>query len=180
MDSKARQEIGIPSARLPEVHSDQMRLRRVNHWLTLAVVVLAVGLTATGVGLIAQSGEEPASRATIGPATEVAQGSATAEVVAVLDANFAAMNAGDREALADAYNRDAVVTDAIAGEFKGVDEIVGFYIEAPGYWQLERVSDVVQVGDFSVFAFTYFGGSGILVYPLDGDLKIVHQWIMGT
>jgi hypothetical protein len=94
---------------------------------------------------------------------------------------MAAMNAGDPEALASSYAEDAIVTDTVAAmEFEGVDKIVDFYIEPPGTWILERVSEVVQVGDFSAFAFTYYAGHGIAALRLDDEMKIVHQWIMGT
>lgn len=174
MESKPKADVvGIPGTEMPGIRFDDGRLRRTNRWLVAAVVVLALAVVALGAALIAQAGEEaPAPSEPLGPAST--------EVVRALEANMAAMNAGDAAALAADYADNAVVTDTIAGEFRGVDEIVDFYIEPTGHWQLERVSEVVEVGDLSAFAFTYYAGSGIVVYQLDDDLKIVHQWIMGT
>jgi hypothetical protein len=174
MDSKPKTPVGIPQAEMPPIHFDEGRVRRTNRWLVGAVVVLAVAVVALGVALIVQSDEEA-------PAPPEPLGLASTEVVQALDAQMAALNAGDREALAGSVADDAVVTDTVAGmEFEGVDEIVDFYIEPPGTWNLERVSEVVRVGDFSAFAFTYYAGSGVAVFRLDGEMKIVHQWIMGT
>ena len=174
MDSKPKTPVGIPQTEMPPIHFDEGRVRRTNRWLVGAVVALALAVVALGVALIVQSGEEA-------PAPPEPLGLASAEVVRALDANAAALNAGDPEALAGIYAEDAVVTDTVAGmEFEGVDKIVDFYIEPPGTWNLERVSEVVRIGDFSAFAFTYYAGSGVAVFRLDDEMKIVHQWIMGT
>jgi hypothetical protein len=111
------------------------------------------------------------------------EGLASAQVVQALDANIAAWNAADAAAVEAAYAPNAVVTDTIAGmETVGADEIAAAYITDTlvGDWELQRTSEVVQIGDFSSNAFTYAYGSGIAVYQLDDSLKIVHQWMMGV
>jgi len=37
-----------------------------------------------------------------------------------------------------------------------------------------------QMGDFSALAFTSSYVSGIAVFEFDDDLKVVHEWVMGS
>ncbi|HEX5949974.1 MAG TPA: hypothetical protein VFZ96_03135, partial [Actinomycetota bacterium] len=140
------------------------------------VVVLALAVVALGTALIASAGEETATKPL---------GLAPAGVVEALDANAAALNAMDTEALAGSYADYAVVTDAVAGrEFEGAEKIAKWYTKGwPTDWNLERVSEVIQLRaedpfTFAAFAFTSSRGSGIAVFKLH-DLEIIHHWIIG-
>src|SRR3990172_5493655 len=94
-----------------------------------------------------------------------------------IDAGIAATNAGDEAALAAMWAEDGVMTDMIAGtEIVGADEIAAAYASG-SVSRLERVSEVVQIGDFSANAFTYDFGSGIAVFQIGDDGLIAHQWV---
>jgi len=177
MDSKLT-GVGISQAGIPEIRSADGKLRRTNRWLVSAVVLLVATVVALGSLLLAQTGEETAT-------TPEPLGLAPAAVVEALDANTAALNAMDTEALAAFYVDSAVVTDTVAGrELEGAQKIANWYTRGwPTDWNLERVSEVVQLRDadpftFAAFAFTSSRGSGIGVFELH-DLEIVHQWIIG-
>jgi len=155
--------------RYPERHAAR------NVWVTVGVLALLALAIGTGVLIGRATVEEPA------PAPEPL-GLAPAATVAVVDANIAALNAADEDALAATFTTDAVFTDDIAGiESVGVEEIVDFYLGDvyPGDWDLRRTSEVVQMGDFASSGFAYASGSGIAVWEFSDDGKIAHQWVMG-
>jgi len=142
--------------------------------IVAAVVVL---LAALGAGALI--GRATVEESAPPPAPE---GLASAEVVQAIDANLAAWNAADTAAVASAYAPNAVLTDTIADmETEAAQKIAAAYMAEtmPGDWELRRVSEVVQIGNYTANAFTYANGSGIAVYQLDDNLKIVHQWVMG-
>jgi len=187
MDSKPKTDVGIPRTEMPTIRFDEGRLRRTNRWLVAGVVLLAAAVVALGALLIAQAGDEttPVTERTTALTVEVP---APNEVVEAVDASASALNAGDSAALAATLAEDAVVTDTVAGrEFEGTEAIVARYT-GPLYegFALERRGEVIQIGDLAAHAFTYrpstmmdSGGSGFVVFQLDEDLKIEHQWIMG-
>lgn len=179
MDSKPHADVvGLAGAEVPAIAFGDGKLRRTNRWLIGAVVVLALAVVALGAALIASAGEETATK-------PEPLGLAPAGVVEALDANMAALNAMDTEALAGSYADHAVVTDAIAGrEFEGAQKIANWYTKGwPTDWNLERVSEVIQLRaedpfTFAAFAFTSSRGSGVGVFELH-DLEIIHHWIIG-
>lgn len=161
-------------------HAETFSARRASTRGGIIVGAVVLLLAALGVGVMIGRATEATTKAA--PATRAA-GLASPQVVQALDSNVAAWNAADTAAIAAAYAPNAVVTDTIAGmETVGADKIASVYMKdtLPGDWQLQRVSEVVQIGGYSANAFTYANGSGIAVYQLDDNLKIVHQWIMGV
>ena len=158
------------------VESFPVRHTAKNVWVTVGVLVLLALAIGTGILIGRATVEEPAP-----PAEPL--GLASTEIAQVFEANMDALNAADEAAVAATYAESAVFTDTIAGiETVGADEIAAFYLEdmSPGDWNLQRASEVVQIGDFAAGAFTYFGGSGIAVMQLDDEMKIVHHWTIGT
>jgi hypothetical protein len=146
-----------------------------NVWVTVGVLALLALAIGTGVAI---------GRATVEESVPppMPEGLASTAVVQAIDSNTAALNAADADALAATFATNAVFTDTIAGlETVGADEIAAVYTEdtLPGEWELQRTSEVVQIGNYASNAFTYASGSGIAVFQLDGDLKVVHQWVMG-
>lgn len=142
-------------------------------WIAVGAVVLLLAALGAGTLIGRATVEEPA------PPPEPL-GLATAAVVETIDAAIAATNAGDEAALAAVWAEDGVMTDMIAGtEAVGADEIAAEYASG-SISRLERVSEVVQIGDFSANAFTYDFGSGIAVFELNDDGSIAHQWVMGA
>jgi len=105
---------------------------------------------------------------------------ASPEVLQAVEESAAALNAADEAALAATYAAEgAVVTDTIAGiETTGPDAIAAFYAEN-GPRDLEITSAVVGFDNSAAHSFTHSGGSGLLVFEYDDQMKIVHQWIMG-
>jgi hypothetical protein len=156
--------------RYPERHTAR------NVWVTVGVLALLALAIGTGV-LIGRATVEEAA-----PAPEPL-GLASTEIVEAIDANIAALNAADEVALAATFAEDAILTDMLAGtETVGADEIAAVYLEgmAPGDWDLERASEVVQYGSgWAANAFTYYNGGSITVFLFDEDMKIAHQWVMG-
>jgi len=158
-------------------HVETLSARRApaRAWVMIAAVVVL--LAALGAGVLIGRATDTTKAA---PASRPA-GLASAEVVAAMDAAITSLNAGDTAGYADAFATDAVVTDTIAGiETTGAGKIASVYENGPtGGWQLKRVSEVVQTGEFAAYTFTYNGGSGVAVFQLNGDLQFVHQWLMG-
>src|SRR3990170_1426083 len=182
MDSREKMGVNIPRAEVPQIRVDEGRASHLNRWLIGAVVLLVAGVVALGTALIVQSGEEPAPSPAEETALQTAEGLASPGVVRTVDAINAALK-GDAAALAAFYADDAVVTDAVQGtKFKGPSSIASHYTSSMGDANVERTSEVIQVGNFAAHAITYSGyggGSGILVFEFDDDLKIAHQWIVG-
>lgn len=138
----------------------------------LALLGLAIG---TGVAIGRATVEEPAPP----PANE---NLAAPAVVRTVDAHIAALNSADRAAIAAFYSRPyAVFTDA-EEEWVGANRIAGALTRPrkflPLEWGLERVGDVFQFGDATMYAFTSDrAGPGLTVLRLDINRQIVHQWI---
>ena len=154
------------------------RARAVAGAIVLLIAALGAGFA---VGRATGTTAEPAEPAA--PAEPAPLGLASAEVVAAVDAGIEAWNAFDENAVATSYTVGAVFDDLIAGEVsEGIDQITEKVTRyEPDPWGIERVSEVVQTGDFAAYAFTYNGpGEGVAVLELDSDLKITHQWVMGV
>jgi len=142
-------------------------------WIAVVAVVLLLAALGAGTLIGRATVEEPAP-------PQAPEGLAAVAVVETIDAGIAATNAGDEAALAAMWAEDGVMTDMIAGtEIVGADEIAAAYASG-SVSRLERVSEVVQIGDFSANAFTYDFGSGIAVFQIGDDGLIAHQWVMGV
>lgn len=140
------------------------------------VVVLVVLSLAVGVVL----GRVTAPR----PEPVQSPGLAAAEVSERLAARIEAVNAGDAEAVASFYTPDAVLEERdVDPPFVTVGaEQIGERLEglAEFGFTLTGRSAVVQVGPYAAEAASWAGGGrGVLVYRLDGDGLIVHQWVIG-
>jgi hypothetical protein len=177
MDSQRKTEARIPQAELPEIRLDEKGPRKTSRGLVVALVLLAA-VVAIAVAVFARSGEETTTRGGADGLTSDAPWLASGEVVSGVEASAAALNAHDEAALAATYADGAVVTDTIAGtETTGPDAIAAFYAEnGPS---IEITSAVVGFDDFALHSFIYPGGSGLLVFEYDEQMKIVRQWIMG-
>ncbi len=148
-----------------EVEAAPSARTRVRGWVIGVVVVLLAA--AFGGGILTGKAMESDP---IGLADD--------PVVALLDENISALNAGDAAAIAATFTEDAVMTDLIAGEeFVGADEIAATYASIPN-WRLERTSEIVQQGAYAASGFTYRGGSGVAIFQIQ-DGKIAHQWVIG-
>ncbi len=146
-----------------------------NLWVTVGALVLLALAIVTGIAIGRATVEEPA------PAPQP-EGLATPAMVQTIDANIAALNAGDAQGYAATWAPEAVLTDMIAGnEAVGVDEIVAEYVTGyqPGDLQVARTSEVVQGGRFASSAFSYSAGSGVSVWEFDDAGLILHQWVIG-
>lgn len=196
MEGKSRTGTEVPQAELPTVHLSEEKARRTTRWLVGAVVVLALAVVALGVALIVEPGAEeapPQGPALVGPASPEAQapvGLASAEVVKMLTDRIDALNRGDAEAVGAFFSDDAVLEEHDqrgrryqfpAYVSKGREEITRRFEQGvAAYFTLKRESEVIQIGPFVAEAVSGPGGwRGILVYKLDKDLKILHEWVIG-
>jgi hypothetical protein len=102
--------------------------------------------------------------------------------VQVVEANIAAMNQADREAFAATFAPEAVFTDHVAGdEYVGADAITAAVlpdIVHPGDWDIQRTTEVIQMGGLVANGFTSAQASGISVWEIDDQGLITHQWVM--
>ena len=176
MDSQRKTET-VPQAEIPEIRLDEEGPRRTSQRLTVVLVLLAAAIAIT-VAMFARSGDETTPGATGDTTTPDAPWVASAQVVDAVEASAAALNAHDEAALAATYAEGAVVTDTIEGiETTGPDAIAAFY--AANGPSIQITSAVVGFDNSAAHSFTYSGGSGLLVFEYDDQMKIVHQWIMG-
>lgn len=155
--------------RYPERHTAR------NVWVTVGVLALLALAIGTGVLLGRATAEEPA------PAPEPL-GLAPSATVQVVEANFAAMNQADREAFAATFAPEAVFTDHVADdEYIGADAITAAVLPDlvhPGDWDIQRTTEVIQMGDLVANGFTSAQASGISVWEIDDQGLITHQWVM--
>ncbi len=169
MDSKEKTGFGVPQVTVPPAARDELRTARVNRWLVGAVIVLAAGVIALGVALIAQSGNA---------ATPSKIGLADAATVKMIDAfNKAASTDGQRLAsfftpngVMDEVNIDEVTTGraAIARHMQG-------YIDTG--FQVEGFGPVIQSGSYVAQATTASGSTSVIaIYELTSDGEISHMW----
>lgn len=173
MDSKEQIETRIPQLQAPRVGVDG-RASRLNRWLVGAVGLLLVGIVVLGTALIVQANDEPV------PAPEP-MGLATTEVVQLLDAQRAALNATppSEAAFLATFTPGAVITDTIAD----VETEATSYFEALGPAPttglgLVQTSEVIQNEQYAAVSFRLGDGThGIVVFRLQ-DGKIDHQWIL--
>jgi len=158
---------------MTQIRSDATRIETLTSrsrgqlpgWI-IAVVVVIVAV-AVGGGYLLRA------------ATSSSSGVADDSVVQLIDENIRALNEGDKQALAATYTDEAIMTDMISGStWRGADTIAKVYTSPPPSWNLERVSEVVQTGQFASTALTYYNGRGIAVWRIV-DGKIAHQWAIG-
>ena len=68
----------------------------------------------------------------------------------------------------------SMVTDgavAIGEHMRGYVDM-GFAVHPTG--------DMMQYGNFVTETSGWAGGGGVVVYELDANFKVMHQWVMGT
>lgn len=152
----------------------ERRQARGRWWVLPAAAVLAAGCFAVGVVV---------GRAADAPPPEPPD-LASAEVRTMLAARVEAVNAGDEEAVASFYAADAVLEELdqrtpivtrtsadIATHLRGYQEL-GF--------RLEQTGTPTQLGPFVSEPLLWSGGAGgMVVYRLDDQGRIVHQWVTG-
>ncbi|HEX9122955.1 MAG TPA: nuclear transport factor 2 family protein [Actinomycetota bacterium] len=178
MDSKARQEIRIPSMQLPEVRPEKAGRPRLFRWLPFAGLVVAVGLVVMGVSLFAPS--EPARLPTPVPLN----------AEAAIDELLATISSHDMQAAADLYAEDAtmVTTDGSIPEVvQGRDTIRGALtsMNVSGDWTLERASDVIGRGRLAGYLELYHGTNwestyGVTAFLFDEEGRIAGQATLYT
>lgn len=155
----------------PPTHGRRWHVRP----LTIAVIAVAASLVALGTWVIVDRN-----------GSSTTPGLASAEVVAMLGDRLAALNSGDPEAISAFYTRDAVleerdVTPAIVT--RGSDRIgerIGSIVRMFGM-QLAPASPVIRLGGTVAEATSvpgYPDQGYILVYQLDPQGKIAHQWVL--
>ena len=148
-----------------------VRRPHLNIWL-VAVIALLVALVTVGAwALVDRQAGTP-------------EGLASADVATMLDGRMVAANGGDWKAFAGYYAKDAVLEerDAVpAVVTRGREEIVA-RVRGLHFLGLRLVSESapIQVGPFVAQAADWVGAHGILVYELDANGKIAHQWVMGA
>ena len=156
-------------------HAPSTGVRRphINVWL-VAVIALVAALVALG------------AWALVDRQTGTTEGLASSEVATMLDGRMAAANSEDWEAFAGYYAKDAVLEerDVVPPTVtRGRKEITA-RVQGLHDLGLRLVSESapIRFGPFVAQAATWGGEQfgGILVYELDANGKIAHQWLMGT
>ncbi len=159
-------------------HVEGSPARRVSSraWATVGAVVVLLAAVGVGVLIGRATAEEPA-------AAPQPLGLASADVQTMLGGRMAALNSGDAQALAAFYAPDGILEERDqqpAVITKGSEEIASHLHEYFNLgFRLRSESVAVTWGPYVTEAATWSGGGGILVYQLDPDLKIVHQWVIG-
>jgi ketosteroid isomerase-like protein len=177
MDSKARQQTGIPSVRLPEVGARETARRRPFRWLPLIGLMVAVGLVILGVTLFAPSGEEAAPTKPL-------------NAEATIDELLATISSHDMEAASALYATDAIMvtTDgSIPDVVHGRDSIRGSLtaMNVSGDWTLERTSNVITQGSLAGYVEAYHGTTwkgihGVTAFLFDEEGRIAAQATLYT
>lgn len=164
------------------------KARRTNRWLAGGCAVLAAAVAGLGVALVLQSGsEEPqAAETSVEGASPVVL--ASDEVVTMLEGLFAAINNHDVQAMAAFYTEDAVLEDHYQDVIsRGRGAIADYFergfLSTPDFRLGSKSEDVVQIGPYAVEAVSIaeggrLVGSLVVIYELDEELKIVHEWIV--
>jgi hypothetical protein len=121
------------------------------------------------------------------PAGQPIHGLASAQVVAMLDARLVAMNGAGKQSLARYYSSDAVFEDhsitptvVVRGgaNVAAANETLSMMMAGAGQ-RLTRKSDVIQEGSFAAHAIRLGDTQGMVVYELNENGKIAHQWVFG-
>ena len=185
MEGRPKTGTGVPQAEVPTVRLGEDKAKRTDRWLVGAVVVLALAVVALGVALIVEPAAEEAP-----PEGSAPVGLAAPEVVEMLTDRIDALNRGDAEAVAAFFTDDAALEEHDqrgrryqfpAYVSRGREEITRRFEQGvAAYFTLNRESEVIQIGPFVAEAASGpLGWRGILVYKLDKDLQIVHEWVIG-
>lgn len=129
---------------------------------TLVVVVALLVGTTLGATLVRDSAEAPAA-----PTAAEGVSLADEEVVRLVDATIAALDAADVDAVVASFAEDAVLTDLVDDRVT-----VGAYNIALAYGQTEdlrlrRTSDVVVVGGYVAFSVEDVTGPGLVVAEVE-------------
>lgn len=153
------------------------RRPHVNPWLVAGVLAAAL------VGLGAWVLIDRNTSATVSSAGQP-HGLASASVAAMLGERIAAANRGDGKAVAAFYSRAGVleerdVTPAVVT--RGNEQIGARLQELFRTYgiPLKPESSVIQFGRYVAEALSWEVGGGIVVYQLDANGKIAHQWAIG-
>jgi hypothetical protein len=153
---------------------DRRRLR-LNPWLVV-VVVLAAGVVALSTWILVDSDPAPP------------QGLASAEVRAMLEQRIAAFNSDGTRDMSRFYAANAILEEhdvtpstVIRGSTAIGERLEGFsrLWDASGF-RIASESEAIQFGSYVAEAASIGEGwDGILIYKLDENGKIEHQWVIG-
>lgn len=160
------------------MHAPRLQ-QRPNPW-AVAVIALSAALVGLGIWvLVDRSGTEAQ------PAAALSRGLASERVATMLRNRIVAFNAGDRRAVAAFYapagvleERDVAPAVVTRGSEQIGDRIGG--LRQLGL-RLKSESPVIQFGRYAVEAVSTpsLDAGWILVYELDANGKIAHQWVIG-
>jgi hypothetical protein len=137
------------------------------------VIALAAALVTLGAWVIVDRGEGQT------------KGIASGEIVSLLNARFAAFNSAGTKPMSGFYSRDAILEefDVVPPySTRGADEIGARLEGISRLWdmagfRITEESPVIQIGPFVAQAARISGGTPqILVYKIDENGKIAHQW----
>ena len=172
---------------LSVTHAPPTHVQRphVNPWL-VAVIALSAALVALGAWVIVdQTG------------SSTTEGIASSEVAAMFDDLTVALNSGDAPAIASFYAPNAVLEEripdpAVVTRGSGqIGERMSFLVNTYGL-RIESTGPVIVLGDTAAHAERYaqgdlrdaslaavweMGGS-MVVFRLDANGKIAHQWVL--
>lgn len=140
----------------------------------ISVLLLIVGL---GAGLFIGR----ATKADTAPPADLAKTSVTT----MLTGLTSAVNAGDAARIATFYATDATLTTVapapfgwtVTGNTKIADTLQGMQRNAA--FNISEVGTAIQRGSMVAQATTWSGASGVVLYELGTDGKIVNQWVIG-
>ena len=140
----------------------------------ISVLLLVVGL---GAGLFIGR----ATKADTAPPADLAKTSVTAMLTDLTNA----VNAGDATQIATFYATDATMTTVapapfgwtVTGNTKIADTLQG--LQRNTAFSIGDVGTAIQRGSMVAQATTWSGASGLVVYELGTDGKIVNQWVIG-
>jgi hypothetical protein len=157
------------------------RRPRVNPWLVVAVLATALVGLASWVII-----DETRGKTSSPP--QAAFGLASARVAALLEARLAALGSAGELPMARFYSRDAVqeeldvVPPTVA---KGREQIAARNEGFSRLWALSGLrvslaSPIIQVGDYAAHGVRIGDTGEVLVFWLDRNGTIAHQWVVGT
>ncbi len=162
------------------------RFLTATHTTTWVAVTAVVAILAVSIGAYLISNRAAPVGTTQTPSPTPATGATAPTTVAQLvDANIAATNAYDANAVDNLYLADATLRIASGWpswteKYDGLDQIKATVADDASIdFTLTRTGSVLENGPYAAHAFTYAGtagdGYGFAVY-LISDLKIRHQW----
>lgn len=159
-------------ATAPPVVASQKR----SPWFAfISVLLLVVGL---GAGLFIGR----ATKADTAPPADLA----TTSVTTMLTDLTNAVNAGDRTQIATFYATDATLTSVapdpfgwtVTGNTMIVQTLMGMQRDVA--FNIGDIGTAIQRGSTVAQATTWSGGTGVVLYELGNDGKIVKEWVIGT